>query len=64
MANQGPSIADIQGARNQKVGIEGGLRDNRDKVAAELQAAHVEADHLKERLGGQDPIQQTQVNRK
>lgn len=61
MADQGLSIADIQRARNQKQVLESGLRQDTDKVAAELQAAHVEAERLKERLGDQDSVQQTQV---
>lgn len=61
MADQGISIADIQRARNQKQGLEAGLRQNTDKVAAELQAAHADAERLKDSFADQDRVQQTQV---
>lgn len=56
MSDQGPSIADIQAARNQKLAAE----SSTDSIARELEGAHQEALALKQRLRdqGEEPGQQ------
>jgi len=62
MADRGPSIADIQAARNQKLSSEAGIRPEADRIASELEGAHQDALHIKDQLGQQgDSVPKQQV---
>lgn len=50
MSDQGPSIADIAAARNQKIAAEHKTREDTDRIAAELEGAHQDALALKDKL--------------
>lgn len=64
MTDQGPSIADIQAARNHKVATESQTSQEINRIAQELQGAHQDALHLKEHIReteGQGAVPQQQV---
>lgn len=64
MTDQGPSIADIQAARNHKVAAESKAGQEINRIAEELQGAHQDALHLKERIReseGQGTVPHQQV---
>jgi hypothetical protein len=64
MTDPGPSIADIQAARNHKISAEFKADQETNRIAEELQGAHQDALHLKEHIReseGQGAVPHQQV---